>query len=117
MNLTIGGKEYELRFGMDFINTLDNIYTQEIEGMQFGMGVESLVMYLSMKNPRALYNAIKAGTSYLNSKPSNQEIEMFVTEKATKDELEQLFEAFQKALEEAPLLKPKMKQFKANQQA
>jgi len=114
MNLTIGGKEYELEFGMKFINALDNIYTQSLHGMAFGMGVESLITYLNMENPASLYNGIKAGTAHLKSKPSNDDIEAYITELAEKDELGQLYEDFFNALEKAPLVRKKIQTVKEN---
>ena len=114
MNLTIGGKEYELAFGMKFINALDNIYTQSLEGMTFGMGVETLITYLNMQNPTSLYNGIKAATAHLKSKPSNEDIEEYITELAEKDKLEEMYNDFFGALEKAPLVRKKVKTVKEN---
>ena len=82
MELTINGKNYELKFGLGFINAIDNIYTQEMHGVSFGMGLELLNTYLRLGRPTALFNVIKAGTSHLNSKPSNADIESYLEDLA-----------------------------------
>lgn len=109
MNITINEKDYELKFGLKFINQLDKIYTQELSGIKFGMGVEMMNTYLNMKHPQALANIIKAGTSHLSSKPSNKEIEDYLEEQAVNDKLEDLFTDFLDAVNQAPFLKHKLK--------
>lgn len=107
MELTINDKNYELKFGLSFINTLDNIYTQTAEGMTFGIGIEMLQAYLSMGRPTALANAIKAATSHLNSKPSNNDLEAYLETLAEKDEKEfdKLFDEIEESMQTAPFLK------------
>lgn len=109
MNLTIGDKEYELDFGLDFIATLDKLYTQKADGMEFGLGVESSIPYLKMKNPTVLVNLIKAGTSHLKSKPSNKDINAFLLDKATNEKLDDLYKEFEESMAVAPFLKGKLK--------
>ncbi|MBW8350781.1 tail assembly chaperone [Bacillus sp. IITD106] len=112
MDLLIGGKEYTLEFGLKFINELDKAYTQRLNGVEFGMGVESAITYLAMENPTVLYQIIKAGTSHLKSEPSNDDIEKFLVEHAEKGTLEKLFKDIQEAMEKAPFLKQKIQNFK-----
>ncbi|MBO1002672.1 tail assembly chaperone [Pseudogracilibacillus auburnensis] len=109
MKLTIGGNEYELDFGLDFIATLDEIYTAKADGMEFGLGVEHSISYIKMKNPTVLVRLIKAGTSHFKSKPSNDDIKAFLTEKAENDELDDLFDEFEENMRIAPFLKGKLK--------
>lgn len=111
MNITINGKEYELVFGLKFIRELDKTYTQKIDGMEFGVGIETAIPYLKMKNPVVLYEIIKAATSHLKSKPSNEAIEKELEKLAEEDKLDQLFEDIEKAMGESAFLKPKMKMF------
>lgn len=111
MDITINGKEYELVFGLKFIRELDKTYTQKIDGMEFGVGIETAIPYLKMKNPVVLYEIIKAATSHLKSKPSNADIEKELEELAEEDKLEQLFEDIETAMGESAFLKPKMKIF------
>lgn len=114
MNITINGKEYTLEFGLKFIREMDKAYTIETKGMTFAMGIESAMSYLSMKNPIVLYEIIKAGTSHLKSKPSSDEIEDALTKIAEEDKLDKFYKDVQKAMEEAPFLKSKIKEFKKN---
>jgi len=111
MELKINGKDYELRFGLSFINAIDNIYTQEMHGVEFGMGLEMLNTYLGLGRATALYNVIKAGTSHLNSKPSNNDIENYLEELATADnkDYDNLFDDIKGAMSQAPFLKRTMK--------
>ena len=109
MELTIGGKEYKLAFGMKFIERLDHLYAQDLDGVKFGMGVESIVMYLKMENPTSLFFGIKAAAAHLKTKPSDEDIEVFITELAEKDKLSKLFKDFFSALEKAPLVQAKTK--------
>ena len=112
MELEIGKKTYELQFGLSFINEMDNLYTQNMNGIDFGMGLEMMQAQIEMKRPTVLLNVIKAGTSHLNSKPSNKAIEEFLEGRAINDELGELFDEVKKAAEQAPFLKQALQQTK-----
>lgn len=112
MDLTINGKDYQLQFGLKFIRTLDQTYTQKADGMEFGLGIETAIPYLKMQNPTVLYELIKAGTSHLKSKPSNDDIENELEKFAEEGKLDKLFKDIEKAMEESAFLKSKMKKFK-----
>lgn len=112
MDLTINGKEYHLQFGLKFIRELDKTYTQKADGMEFGLGIETAIPYLKMENPVVLYELIKAGTSHLKSKPSNDDIENELLKFAEEGKLEKLFKDIEKAMEDSAFLKQKMKKFK-----
>lgn len=105
MELEIGKKTYELRFGLSFINAIDNIYTQSMSGVQFGMGLEMMSTYLGLKRPTVIFNVIKAGTSHLNSKPSNDAIERYLESVFISEKQEDLFKEIEVATEQAPFLK------------
>lgn len=111
MELTINDKNYELKFGLSFINTIDNIYTQKMNGVEFGMGLEMLNTYLGLGRPTALFNLIKAGTSHLDSKPSNADIESYLEDLAEKDgeKYEKMFDEVNEAMKQAPFLRLTMK--------
>jgi|SRR5699024_1770716 len=115
MELTIGDKKYELKFGLSFINAIDNTYTQSMSGVEFGMGVEMLSTYMGLKRPTALYNLIKAGTSHLNSKPSNNDIEEFLENEFSEGRQEELFDRAMEAMEQAPFLKQTVQGMKEQQ--
>ena len=114
MELDINGKKYELRYGLSFINALDNLYTQDMNGVEFGMGIEMLNAYLDLGRPTALFNAIKAGTSHLKSKPSNDGIENFLEDIAMSDDdkYEKLFDQLKEEIEQAPFLKRALQNMK-----
>ncbi|WP_433956995.1 tail assembly chaperone [Cytobacillus horneckiae] len=112
MEIEINGKKYQLEFGMKFIRKMDEVYFIDKEGAKFGMGIESAVTYMAMQNPTVLFEIIKAGTSHLKSKPSNEEIETEIEKYAIEGKLEDLFLKFEQALGEAPFLKHKIKDFK-----
>ena len=116
MELEIGAKQYELRFGLSFINEIDTIYTQDIDGFQFGTGLEMMQTYLGLRRPTVLYNIIKAGTSHLNSKPSNNEIEKFLEDIFISGEQEGFFERVEEAAKQAPFLSQAMKRMQAEEQ-
>lgn len=111
MKLLIGGKEYELEFGLDFIAELDKRYTAKQEGLEFGVGVEMATSYLRMKNPTVLEILIKAATSTEKSKPASKDIKAYLEEQAANDKLEDLFNQFEDEMTTAPFLKGKLQQF------
>lgn len=115
MNLEIGGKNYELRFGLSFINEIDNLYTQSMNGIEFGMGIEMMSSYLGLRRPTALNNVIKAGVSHLNSKPSNADIEAYLEGVFEAGKHEELFKEIEVATEQAPFLKQTIKGLKAEE--
>lgn len=111
MELKIGGKKYQMIFGLDAIDTLDRIYKTTVNGVDFGVGVNMLITYLFDGNPTALRNAIKAGTSTEPQKPSNEDIEQYLTEVAEAGKLEALANDFLNLLRTQPFTKSKMKVF------
>ncbi len=115
MKLTIGKKEYEMKFGLKFIRQIDKAYTQNIEGMEFAMGLQQLNIYLNMQSPDALYTVIKAGLSHLNTVPSNDQLEEYLEDVFIEGKDEELFKQVQEAMEQAPFLKRQMEKMKKEQ--
>lgn len=116
MDLTINNKEYTLRFGTKFINSLDNMYSQSMNGVEFGMGMELMHSYMGIRRPTALMNVIKAGLSHLNTVPSNEDLEVHLEGLYEEGKEEALFKELEKAMEQAPFLKRKMKELKQQSQ-
>lgn len=118
MKLVICGTTYELKFGISFINAIDNMYKQNVHGVEFGLGIELLNTQLEMGRPTALFNAIKAGTSHLDSKPSNHDVESYLEGLALSDgdDYENLFDGLKESMEQAPFLKRALNQMKKNAQ-
>lgn len=112
MQITINEKEYTLRFGTKFINTLDNIYSQSMNGVEFGMGIEMMQSYIGLRRPTALMNVIKAGLSHLDTVPSNDALEDYLESVFEKGDDEKLFVQVEKSMEQAPFLKRKLKELK-----
>lgn len=78
MILKIGKKDYELNLGFAAIDYLDSIYKANIDGIiEYGMGLNMLVLGLRNEDITVGYHFIKAGTILEKQKPSNDEIEEF----------------------------------------
>src|SRR5699024_6811969 len=112
MELKIGEKNYELRFGLSFIREMDMLYTQSMSGVSLGIGLQMMDIYLEIRLVTALANVIKAGISHLNTKPSNDDIEEYLADIFVKEEQEKLFKEVEVATEQAPFLKPTIKGLK-----
>lgn len=115
MQLTIDKKDYELKFGLKFIRSLDKAYVQKIEGVEFSMGLQQANIYLNMKNVDALSVVIKAALSHLDTHPSNEQLENYLEDVFAQGKDEELFKDIQKAMEQAPFLKRQMENLKKEQ--
>lgn len=114
MELEIGGKNYKLEFGLEFISQLDNMYTQNSNGVEFGIGVEMMATYLEMGRPTVLLSIIKAATGHLKSKPSNKDIESYLADEFNAGNGDKLFAEFKENTEQSPFLRETFK--KMNEQ-
>ena len=112
MKFKIDGKEYQLEFGMKFINELDKRYAVDYQGFKFGMGVNMAFMYLNQYNPTVLQNIISAAVSHEKNKPSEKKIEESIVQYAIEnDGLDKLFEQLLDELGKSPLLKSTIQRF------
>lgn len=110
MELDINGKKYEMYFGLDFIEYLDNAYPMKQNGVEiYGMGVVQAASYLQMRNPRVLLNLIKAATITSKGRPGESEIKKWIEGQG---DLKGLFDDFLSALETASVTKDAMKMAK-----
>ena len=105
MNLTINNKDYELKFGIDFINYLDKKYYIEENGFKLGQGLTYTVIQIELANPLILLDLIAAGT-VTGSKPKVEDIKNFIENEA---DIEALMKDFLLALEETPITRYTMK--------
>lgn len=105
--IEIKGKTYDLHYGIDFIREMDKRYEISGNGVKFGMGIQSAVLYLKDYNPVIIADIILSATHTLKSIPSLKDIEAWIEEQA--DNIEQVFDDFFSALETAPLTKLKVK--------
>ena len=104
MNLTINKKDYELKFGLDFINHLDKKYYIEQDGFKLGQGLTYTVVQIELGNPLILVDLIAAGTS--GAKPKLDDIKKFIE---TEADIEKLMAEFLSALESTPITRFTMK--------
>ena len=110
MVIKIGEKEYPIILGFDAINYLDQVYYFEVNGVKLAQGVKIVMQYLMDENPIAIYHMIKAGTSTESQKPSNVDIEAYITELAEKNKLQKMFGEMIEELKKQPLTKHTAKQ-------
>ena len=102
MQLEINGKEHDLHFGLDFIEELDKKYIIKSNGAEFGMGVNTALVYLRQENPRILVDLIHAATSTENMRPGVTEIKRWLEQL---EDLEWLFENLNEELGKQPMTK------------
>lgn len=114
MILEINGKNYELKFGFDFLEYLNknNSLTMEMNGqvMNSGMGGATLLAStLQTRMPSTLFKTIKAATSHLSQKPSDADIERYINTLAEDDEEYNLvFEEIEEGLKKQPATRREM---------
>ena len=105
MNLTINNKDYELHFGLDFINHLDKKYYIEQNGFKLGQGLTYTIAQIELGNPLILLDLIVAG-AITGTKPKVEEIKKFIE---TEADIEVLMSDFLLALEKTPITRFTMK--------
>jgi len=103
MLLTIAGKEVEVLFGTRFVRELDKRYTINLNGAEFGFGLNKASFYMSQRSPVGLADLIECGTrTSKRFKPTTEQIEAFIDEQ---DDLEDLFMAINEELLESNITK------------
>lgn len=100
MELKIGGKDYKLYFGIDFIREMDKRYAIEENGFKFGVGLQSAVVHLFNRNVVVLEDIILSATHTLKSIPSKADIEEFLTDL---EDWDGLFDDFLEKLRVSPM--------------
>lgn len=103
--IEINGKKHDLHFGIDFIREMDKRYEVNGNGVSFGMGINSAVVYLKDNNPVILEDIILAATHTAKTIPSVADIEKWLEEQ---EDLDKVFDDFLSALKTAPLTKSKV---------
>lgn len=104
--IEINGKKYDLHFGIDFIREMDKRYEVKGEGVAFGVGIQSAVVYLQDCNPVILADIILSATHTLKSIPSLVDIEAWIEQQG--DNLEKVFADFLSVLKTAPMTRLKV---------
>lgn len=114
MNITINNKEYELSFGFDFLDYLNENYSIKMEAgghtMSSGLGgARMLASALETEAPTAVYRTIKAATAHLSQKPSNKDVEDYLNELYSDDEKpKKLIKDIKKELKKQPAVQKEM---------
>lgn len=81
MIININGKEYEARFGIGFVRELDKKYNmQYIAGQKMGYGIEAVIPLVLAGDATALAEVLLAGTVTCKTRPSQDDIDLFIDE-------------------------------------
>ncbi|MPM55284.1 hypothetical protein SDC9_102078 [bioreactor metagenome] len=103
MLLTIADKEVEVLFGTRFVRELDKRYTINLNGAEFGFGLNKASFYMSQRSPVGLADLIECGTRTAKRfKPTTEQIEAFIDEQ---EDLEELFATINEELLESNVTK------------
>jgi len=105
MNLTINNKDYDLYFGLDFINFLDKKYYIEQNGFKLGQGLTYTIAQIELGNPSILLDLIIAAT-LTGSKPKPEDVKKYIE---TEADIEVLMNDFLSSLEKSPTTRFTMK--------
>lgn len=107
MEIEIKGKLRELKFGIGFIRKLDEVYTIERDGVEFGFGLAMANIQLQQYNPSALSEVIRCAST---GNPSLRDVDNAIEEYAEEnDGLGGLFDEVITELGKSPLVKDTMK--------
>ena len=110
MILTINGKNYELTFGLGFLAEMNKRKPAEFEGMKTGYGAMALFnVGQFLGDPLAFYDLIKAATAEAPQKPSNEELEAYLTQLIVEGRIEQVFTSVLEEIKKSPILAYAMK--------
>lgn len=102
MIINVGGREYEMRFGIAALDYLDKVYVTSAEGIEFSVGLSMFSSQVQMRNVTAMIHAIKAGTCTEPQRPSNKAIEEFIGS-MDEEEMELFFLEVTDELKKQPL--------------
>ena len=110
MILTINSKNYELTCGLGFLAEMNKRKPAEFEGMKTGYGAMALFnVGQFLGDPLAFYDLIKAATAEAPQKPSNEELEAYLTQLIVEGRIEQVFTSILTEVKKSPILAYAMK--------
>ena len=110
MILTINSKNYELTFGLGFLAEMNKRKPAEFEGMKTGYGAMALFnVGQFLGDPLAFYDLIKAATAEAPQKPSNEELEAYLTQLIVEGRIEQVFTSILTEVKKSTILAYAMK--------
>lgn len=106
MILSINGRDFNLTFGIKFLKGLNKLHSAELEGMKTGYGAMTLISAgVAINDPLAFVNIIKAGTITEPQKPSDADIEAYLTDLIDKGEYKETINSIFDELKAVSLLK------------
>lgn len=110
MILTINNKNYELTFGLGFLAEMNRRKPAEFEGMKTGYGAMALFnVGQLLGDPLAIYDLIRAATAEAPQKPSNKELEEYLSQLIVEGRLDQVFASILDEVKKSPILAYAMK--------
>jgi hypothetical protein len=110
MQIKINDEKYNLYFGFDFINYIDEHYPVKVQfqgiDVPFGSALNTTINALDRnKKPTDLIKILKAGMVTLKSKPSNKDLEKYISNLIEDEEYDEFVEELLGKLKKTPLIK------------
>lgn len=102
----IEGKTIEVVFTLDAIDALDHIYTLEMKGIKFGVGIQYAYTGLEQASPIAIANVLQAVQAGKKTRIGKKALTDFLIEN---DNVEEVANALIAELKKQPLTKTTVK--------
>ncbi len=110
MEIKIGKKNYQLKFGLKFVRELDKKYKVDTQGLQFGMGINLAFIQLNTKSPATLAEVIMAAASHNENAPTLNEVDKAIEDYADEHNgLGKLFEQIEEEMGKSNIVKDTIK--------
>lgn len=108
MLLEIEGKQLEVKFTLGAIAALDQAYKANVNGIEFGIGIQQVLAYLEQRNPLAVFNVLlavqrddaKIGKFSLEKWLETQDIEKLCVDLISEIKKQPLTKAMARSMEE-----------------
>jgi hypothetical protein len=108
MKIKINSKEFELNFGVRFVNELDHVAAlKTFNGVEFGMGLTKSIPALKAYDPAVLAKVLYSSTVLCSPRPGLEDIYDFIDSPAT--DIEKLFDDVNAELIKSNALKVALK--------
>lgn len=110
MQIKINDEKFNLYFGFDFINYIDEKYPVKIQfqgiDVPFGSALNATINNLEEdKKPTDLIKVLKAGLCTLKSQPSNNHLEQYISDLIEIEEYDEFVDELLGKLKEKPIIK------------
>lgn len=107
MELTIENKTYNFRFGIGFVRYLDGKSSIEQNGVQFGIGLETLIPNLLTGNTVTLSDCLFVANRTENPRVTQEQLDNYIDNENT--DIDGLFDDVLKELKKSNATKKKAK--------